>query len=122
MIAWLICWAVNVRKGTVAMARIVAKGSELAKVIRHKALGFPSCTLVPLVVKAFESCEHLTQILKYPRRPHATADAHGHQPVPSIPPLHLADDRCRQLCSRASQRMPQRDRAAIGIHPLRIKP
>src|SRR5580658_1381883 len=64
----------------------------------------------------------LGQILEYPCRAHSAAHAHGNQAVTSLASLEFADNRCRQLSPRATQRMSQSDRAAIGVYLIWVEP
>src|SRR5437879_6415921 len=63
----------------------------------------------------------LSNILDDPRRTHAAANTHRYDSVLAIAPLQLTDDAGREPCARASQRMPQRNRPAIGIDLCRIE-
>src|SRR5712664_2160212 len=56
------------------------------------------------------------QPLKYSRGAHAAANAHCHHAVAAVASFQLSQYRCRQLRSRAAQRMSKRNRATVHIH------
>src|SRR5262245_48760659 len=57
---------------------------------------------------------------EYSGRSLSAADAHRHQAVARLAPLHLVQERRRQLGAGAAQRMTQRNRAAVDVQFLRI--
>src|SRR5437763_6574184 len=59
--------------------------------------------------------------LKYSRGAHATADAHRHHAITAVASFQFAQDRCGQFCARASERMAQRDRAAVNVDLVGIQ-
>ena len=56
------------------------------------------------------------------RRALAAADAHRHHSVARVPALHFAQDGGGELRAGATQRMPQRNGAAVGIHVIDVRP
>src|SRR5437016_861664 len=100
---------------TVAVAMVMSFSPPRHRVTEKNFDAVPPLCLCASVV------QFLLQILENPRCPHAPAHAHGHQPVLAIAPLQLADNTRRELGAGAAQRMSQRDRPAVGIHPRRIQ-
>src|SRR5438876_2453693 len=62
--------------------------------------------------------EPLRRALENARAAHAAADAHGHQTVALLATTKLVEDGDGQLRARASERMAQRDGAAVDVDPL----
>src|SRR5688572_10602616 len=54
-------------------------------------------------------------------RAHAAAHAHGDEPVAAIAAAKLGEDLGRELGAGAAERVPESDRAAVHVHPLRIE-
>ena len=65
---------------------------------------------------------NLRDSLENSRRAHTSADAHRHQAISRTSPLHLLQNRRRQFCAGAAERMSQRDGASVHVHAARIKP
>src|SRR5262245_43354828 len=61
------------------------------------------------------------QVFKNARRAHSAADAHSDHPVASLAALHLVKQRGRQLRPRATERVAERDRAAVDVQPFEIE-
>ena len=57
--------------------------------------------------------------LKDASRAHPAADAHRDHAVAGLAPLHLVEQRRRQLGAGAAERMAERDRAAVDVQPRR---
>src|SRR5438874_8184294 len=55
------------------------------------------------------------QVFENARRSHAAADTHGNQPVTSTATFQFSDDTGGQFRAGASQRVPQRNCAAIRV-------
>ena len=64
----------------------------------------------------------LVQTFENSRGAHAAAHAHGHHAVPRLAALHFLQQPGGQLGAGAAQRMPQRDGAAVDIHPSVSRP
>src|ERR1019366_1489448 len=65
---------------------------------------------------------YLSETLKDPCGAHPSANAHGNHAVARVAALQLAQNRRRKLCAGAPERMPESDRASVGIHARRIEP
>src|ERR1700680_2440701 len=65
----------------------------------------------------------LTYLLAFedPRGALSTADAHGDHPVAGAAALHLAQDRGSEFGAVASQRMAERNGAAVDVDPIHIQ-
>src|SRR3984957_12529392 len=72
-------------------------------------------TIVPL------SAQLLCRALENSRGAHAPADAHRHETVARVTPLEFAQDGCRELGTRAAERMAERNRTAVDIDPRGIE-
>src|SRR6185503_17080261 len=55
------------------------------------------------------------------RGAHTTADTHRHHSISPVAALQLAQDARSQLRARATERMAQRDRAAVDVDLIRIQ-
>src|SRR4051794_36037439 len=60
--------------------------------------------------------------LEQPRRTHATADTHRHQPQPTAALPEFVNELRRELRASGAERMTERDRAAVHIHSFGIDP
>src|SRR5256885_16431660 len=64
------------------------------------------------------SIELLRYALDDPRAAHAAPDAHGHEAVALLAATKLVEDGDGQLRARATERMTERDGAAVDVDPL----
>src|SRR6476469_2903326 len=75
----------------------------------------------PYVAKFFDSQFSNPKIVKslnyfeYTCGPHPSAYAHRDQPVPPAPPLQLIQEGRRELGAGATERVAERDRAAVDV-------
>src|SRR5215213_5659417 len=66
-------------------------------------------------------CNLWLKSFKNSRGAHAAPDTHRHHSISSIAALELAQDAGSQLRARATERMAQRDRAAIDVDLIRVQ-
>src|SRR5271165_3085787 len=130
------CWIASMF-GTTSLFQNSSVVRPIARCSSVKSSGVKTSSVVvgsirnePPLCRTGESVEvainnpliQLIQPFKNPRGALAAANTHRHHSVFALAPLHLAQNRRRQLRPRASQRMPQRDGAPVWIHPLQIEP
>src|SRR5271154_3392860 len=106
MLWWVRCWGQDW-----VTARIVCSDSAL----------YISCSLL-FATSVLNALFDLHDSLKNSRCAHASADAHRHHPVAGVAAFEFAQNRSSELRPSAAERVPEGDRAAIGIDARRINP
>src|SRR6185312_5451755 len=82
----------------------------------------PGTVAAAVVVVAILASGMLIQGFKNTGRALSAADAHRNHSIFHAPSPHLTQNRSRQLCAGAAERMSERNRAAVHIHALEIQP